>query len=38
MIKYSSEFKLKVVNYYLKGYGYKLTAQHFNIPAFAYEF
>lgn len=34
MGKYSSEFKLKVVNYYLKGNGYKSTAQYFEIPAF----
>lgn len=33
MSKYSSEFKLRVVQYYLKGYGYVETAKHFNIPS-----
>ena len=36
MSKYSSEFKLKVVKFCIEGnYGYKYTAQHFNIPAFS---
>lgn len=35
MSKYSSEFKLKVVDYYLKEkHSYKETAKYFNIPAF----
>ena len=34
MGKYSSELKLEVVNYYLKGNGYEATAKHFGIPAF----
>ena len=34
MGKYSSELKLEVVNYYLKGNGYETTAKHFGIPAF----
>lgn len=34
MAKYSSELKLEVVNYYLKGNGYEVTAKHFGIPAF----
>ena len=34
MGKYSSEFKLEVVNYYLKGNGYESTAKHFEIPSF----
>lgn len=33
MSKYSSEFKLEVVQYYLKGYGYVETAKHFKIPS-----
>lgn len=31
MAKYSFEFKLKVVKFYLKGHGYDSTADHFNI-------
>lgn len=34
MGKYSSELKLEVVNYYLKGNGYETTAKYFGIPAF----
>ena len=34
MSKYSLQFKFEVVNYYLKGHGYRLTAKHFNIPSF----
>ena len=34
MSKYSNEFKLEVVQYYLKNYGgYGITATHFNIPS-----
>jgi transposase-like protein len=29
--KYSNEFKLEVVKYYLAGYGYGSTAKHFNM-------
>ena len=31
MAKYSFDFKLKVVRFYLKGNGYNSTADHFNI-------
>ena len=34
MSKYSEEFKLKVVQYYLKNGGYETTAKNFQIPAF----
>ena len=35
MSKYSEEFKLKVVNYYLDNhYGWEYVAKKFNIPAF----
>ena len=34
MSKYSKEFKLEVVQYYLKNGGYETTAKHFKIPAF----
>ena len=35
MGKYSNDFKLEVVNYYLNQHiGYEMTAQHFGIPAF----
>ena len=34
MSKYSNELKLRVVNYYLEGNGYKTTAEYFNIPSF----
>ena len=34
MSKYSDEFKLKVVQYYLKNGGYGTTADKFGIPAF----
>jgi len=34
MSKYSNEFKLKVVKYYLNNYGgYGITANYFNIPS-----
>ena len=34
MSKYSNEFKLEVVQYYLKNHGgYGITAKHFNIPS-----
>ena len=34
MSKYSDEFKLEVVNFYLeKNYGYTRTAEHFSIPS-----
>lgn len=33
MSKYSSEFKLKVINYYNEGHGYSSTAKYFGIPA-----
>lgn len=34
MSKYSNDFKLEVVQYYLKNYGgYGTTAMHFNIPS-----
>ena len=34
MSKYSYEFKLKVIKYYIDElHGYKLTAKHFNIPS-----
>lgn len=34
MSKYSNEFKLEVVNFYLeKNYGYMRTAEHFSIPS-----
>jgi len=33
MNKYSVEFKLKVINYYKEGYGFRITAKHFNIPS-----
>lgn len=33
MSKYSSEFKLEVVKYYLKGFVYGTTAEHFKIPS-----
>ena len=33
MLKYSKEFKLKVVNYYLNNhYGWEYVAKQFNIP------
>lgn len=33
MSKYSKEFKIKVVQYYLNQHlGYRITARHFNIP------
>ena len=36
MSKYSSEFKLEVVKFYIEGnHGYKYTAEHFNIPTFS---
>ena len=31
MAKYSLDFKLEVISFYLKGNGYTLTANHFNI-------
>ena len=34
MSKYSEEFKLEVVQYYLNNGGYGTTARHFQIPAF----
>lgn len=35
MSKYSEEFKLEVINYYLNNnYGWEYVAKHFNIPAF----
>lgn len=34
MSKYSEEFKLEVVQYYLKNGGYETTARHFKIPVF----
>ncbi len=34
MSKYSNEFKLEVVQYYLKNGGYGTTADKFGIPAF----
>ncbi len=35
MSKYSNKFKLEVIKYYLNQHvGYKITAQHFGIPAF----
>lgn len=34
MSKYSDEFKLEVVQYYLKNGGYGTTANKFGIPAF----
>ena len=35
MSKYSSEFKLKVINYYKEGHGFLSTAKYFGIPAMA---
>ncbi len=35
MSKYSSEFKLKVINYYKEGHGFLTTAKYFDIPAMA---
>ncbi len=34
MSKYSDEFKLEVVQYYLKNGGYRTTANKFEIPTF----
>ena len=31
MAKYSLDFKLKVISFYLSGYGYRSTANHFGI-------
>ena len=36
MSKYSVEFKLEVVKYYLRGHGYGETAKHFKLPDFSY--
>ena len=34
MSKYTEEFKLDVVQYYLKNGGYRRTGRHYQIPAF----
>ena len=36
MSKYSAEFKLEVVKYYLNGHGYGETAKYFKLPDFSY--